>query len=236
MSYQLLMSEDLSRLSNESIINEITLNEQRNLYLRRELQRRNDDRIEQLQLLVQRLSVRGGHIETSSQVAEERAREENTANRVELEIDTEPEPESESESEDEINIVTYPDDISIRVRPTQFEREDGTVYQIPIVIPNTSLEGRGTNHNAGSRRYIPYGSHIGLRDNRDNGLISGTIVELLSQSGPSTPFAGQRYAIVVGLSQYGQRVLIAKIQDRNRTTDRVATNVLGPTPVEIELE
>ncbi len=74
-----------------------------------------------------------------------------------------------------------------------------------------------------------------LRDNRGNELISRTIVELLSRSGSHTQFANQTYGVVVGTSQHGGRVLIGRLDDRNITTDRVSTKVLGPIPVEVEL-
>ena len=114
------------------------------------------------------------------------------------------------------------------------------MFQVPMINPKSSLEGnsriRGrSNVDGRTRHYIEYGFPIGLRDNRSNELISGKIVELLTRSGSHTPFANQIHGVVAGTSQHGQRVLLGRLNDRNRTADRVPANVLGLMPEEVEV-
>ncbi len=100
-----------------------------------------------------------------------------------------------------------------------------------IINEIASNEQRRSTTNGRGKQLIDYGFPIDLRDNRGNELISRTIMELLSRSGSHTQFAYQTYVVVVGTSQHGRRVLIGRLDDRNVTTDRVSTNILGPIPV-----
>jgi hypothetical protein len=225
------MNENLDRRSNEEIINEISELESRLQDLRREIQRRTNDRIEQLQIHLQQLQFR--RVQTSSQIAEEEAsrnfREQNNHNNI---------IESDLESS-QPDIFEYQEDILLRLVYAELIRTDGTHYRIPI-IPSTHLEGRNrerirgrdTTDGNSSRVLINYGEEIGLVDVRGNQLVSGSIVKLLSRS-ITQEFRDETHAVVVGTSQHGQRVLLGKISNRNRKTDRVPTNVEGPIPEEL---
>lgn len=192
--------------------------------IKQELERRTNLQIEQLQAQIQRI-LSEPTTQTSSVAAETIADEEYTQSTRDLSNNI----TVLVEDEDTESVDQFVDDQRIRVRRIS----TGNNRSITVIHPTNPNEGvisaaQSLRDRYLSNRRIDYGEDTGLLDNANRRIISGTIVELLSQSTPGSPFRNQSHAIVVGTSHYGRRVLLGLLSDRNETTHRDPQNILGP--------
>lgn len=65
----------------------------------------------------------------------------------------------------------------------------------------------------------------GLRDKKGAKILIGGTVKLLTPSTINSPFAGKKYARVVGTGHNGKRVKLGLLTNKSITTDRIPTNV-----------
>ena len=65
----------------------------------------------------------------------------------------------------------------------------------------------------------------GLRDKKGEKILIGSKVKLITPSTKRSPFAGQKYAKVIGTGHNGKRIRVGLLEDQPITTNAVPKNV-----------
>ena len=64
-----------------------------------------------------------------------------------------------------------------------------------------------------------------LKDRKGRAIKIGDKVKLLTKSTKNSPFAGQQFAKVIGIAHNGTRVALAHLDNEEKKTDRIPSNV-----------